>query len=64
LNKKVREELERVENIYRNIIDSIHGAAEKALRNKKEIFRRNIKLWWTDKIDQLVKEKRHLKWLN
>jgi len=41
LNEKLREELERVENIYENI-ENIHRAVEKALGTQKR--RRNSKL--------------------
>jgi len=42
LNEKLKKKLERVEDIYGNIIKSIHVVAEKALRNQKR--RRNGKL--------------------
>jgi len=36
LNEKLKKELEEVEGIYENIIESIHGVAEKTLGNKKK----------------------------
>jgi len=53
-------ERENLENIYGNIIESIHGTVKKALRNKE---RRRNKLWCTEEIDQLVKVL-YLKYLN
>jgi len=35
LNEKLKQELERIEDIYGNILKSIHGTAEEALRNQK-----------------------------
>jgi len=53
LNEKLKEELEKIENIYGNILENIYGTAEETLGNQER--RKNSKLWWTDKIDQLVK---------
>jgi hypothetical protein len=55
LNKK--EEFEKFENIYGNILRNIHGVAKEALGYQEK--RKNNKLW-TGEIDQLVKEKKIL----
>ncbi|XP_067206921.1 uncharacterized protein [Linepithema humile] len=64
LNEKLMEELEEFEDIYKNILESIHRATEEALGSQEK--RKSSKMWWTDEIDQLVKEKRtlYLKGLN
>jgi len=36
LDEKLRKELEKVEDIYGNIIESIHGAAKEAKGNQKK----------------------------
>jgi len=54
MNEKLRKELEKVEDIYENIIENIHGAAEEILGNQKR--KRSSTLWWIDEIDQLVKK--------
>jgi len=41
--------------VYGNILEIIYRVAEEALGNQEK--RKNSKLCWTDKIDQLVKEK-------
>jgi len=45
-------------------LGSVHGTAKKVLGSQKR--RKNNKLWWIDKIDQLAKEKKtvYLKWLS
>jgi hypothetical protein len=40
LNEKLKEKLETFEDIYGNIIESIHGAAKKVPRNTKRKGRR------------------------
>jgi hypothetical protein len=63
LNEKLKEKLQKFENIYGNILESIHRTAKEALGYHEK--RKNNKIWWTGEINQLLKEKRHyLKWLN
>jgi type IV secretory pathway VirB4 component len=43
LNKNLKKKLERIEDIYGNILESIHGAGQETLKNQEE--RTNNKLW-------------------
>ena len=45
-----------MEDVYKNIIESIYQAAEEALGLKNQ--ERNQNVWWNDKIKFLVKKKK------
>ncbi|XP_030757605.1 craniofacial development protein 2-like [Sitophilus oryzae] len=53
-----------VEEIYANIISSVHSAAEEALGLRVQVQSNNI--WWNEEIDCLIKEKKNAykKWLS
>jgi hypothetical protein len=45
LKEKLKKELKRIENIYGNILKSIHGIAEETLKQGNQEKRKNSKLW-------------------
>lgn len=53
-----------VEEVYANILSSLHSAAEEALGSRTQVQSNNI--WWNEEIDCLIKEKKNAykKWLS
>ncbi|KAL3284480.1 hypothetical protein HHI36_018641 [Cryptolaemus montrouzieri] len=53
--KLIEEQFLPQQERYQHIIDSIHKAAREALGEYRK--QKSYKIWWTEKIEQLVQEK-------